>query len=197
MFVQNGWSVKTLHREIMLSATYQLSADNDAEDDKKDAANTLLWRYTRQRLDVEAMRDSVPYVAGTLDLKPAGRAKPLDEKNSSRTVYGFVSRRKLDGTLALFDFPNPNNTSEGRIVTNVPLQRLFWMNSKFVDQQAHALAERFSGDDEARIRAAYRTLFSRQPDAEELKLGLEYLRRGEWPSYARALLSSNEFTFVD
>jgi hypothetical protein len=121
----------------------------------------------------------------------------LTEKNRSRTIYGFVSRRRLDQTLALFDFPNPVATSESRIITNVPLQRLFWMNSGFIDRQAHALADRLKGDDSGRIRSAYRLLYGREPEAGELKLGLEYLRNNAWPSYARVLLSSNEFTFVD
>jgi mono/diheme cytochrome c family protein len=196
-FVKNGWSIKKLHREMMLSATYQLSPAGDSVNENKDAPNTLLWRYNRHRLDVEALRDSVLFVSGKLETKIEDLAKPLDEKNTARTVYGFVSRRRLDGTLALFDFPNPNSTSEGRIITNVPLQRLYWMNSKFIEEQARALAERLHGDNAARIREAYRLLLARDPDAEELKMGLEYVPKASWPSYARALLSSNEFEFVD
>ncbi len=196
-FMKDGWSVKKLHRRIMLSAVYSLSASNDKRNEAKDAGNALLWRANRRRLDVEAMRDAVLFVAGTLDQSRGELAQPLNEKNRRRTIYGFVSRRKLDSTLALFDFPNPNNTSESRIVTNVPLQRLFWMNSGFIEQQAQALADRLAGDNPARIRGAYRLLFNREPDSRELQLGLDYLRGAPWPSYARALLSSNEFTFVD
>jgi len=146
---------------------------------------------------VEALRDSVLFVAGKLDPAPAEAAKPLNESNRKRTVYGFVSRRRMDGMLALFDFPNPNQSSEGRVITNVPLQRLFFMNSAFIDGAAGALADRFAGTPEARIRAMYRAAFSREPDAEELKLGLAYTAKSGWPGYARVLLSSNEFTFVD
>jgi hypothetical protein len=83
------------------------------------------------------------------------------------------------------------------VITNVPLQRLFFMNSAFIESAAGALADRFAGAPEARIRAMYRAAFSRGPDAAELKLGLDYTSKSGWPGYARVLLSSNEFTFVD
>jgi hypothetical protein len=137
------------------------------------------------------------FVSNQLEATPAEKAALLDEKNNKRTVYGFVSRRKLDSMLALFDFPNPNSTSEARNATNVPLQRLFMMNSPFVEKQAQALAARFSGDDRTRIRSMYRTLFAREPRPDELKLGLDYIATGTWPGYARVLLGSNEFLFVD
>jgi hypothetical protein len=196
-FMEYGWSVKSIHREIMLSDTYALGATSDAADAAKDPENRLLWRANRRRLDIESLRDSILCVSGSLDASPAEKAAKFDEKNTRRTVYGFVSRRKLDGTLALFDFPNPNNTAEDRNVTNVPLQRLFFMNSAFVDRQAQALAERFTGDGASRIRQMYRTLFGRDPDAAELRLGLDFLKRDAWRNYAQALLSSNEFLFVD
>jgi mono/diheme cytochrome c family protein len=196
-FIAQGWSIRKLHREIMLSATYALSAENSAANAAKDPANLLLWRANRRRLDAESLRDAVLFVSGQLDAQPAEKAAALDEKNRKRTVYGFVSRRKLDGMLALFDFPNPNNTSESRNETNVPLQRLFMMNSPFVEQQATALAGRFTGEDRKRITSMYRALFGREPQAEELKLGLEYVATGGWTNYARVLLSSNEFMFVD
>jgi hypothetical protein len=99
--------------------------------------------------------------------------------------------------LALFDFPNPNNTSESRMSTNVPLQRLFLMNSPLVETQAKTLAGRFTGAPENRIRAMYRTLFARAPEPEEMRVGIEYVESGNWTSYARALLGSNEFIFID
>ncbi|MBX5495847.1 MAG: PSD1 domain-containing protein [Bryobacteraceae bacterium] len=199
-FIENNWSIKAMHREIMLSAVYQLSAANDETNMAKDPGNLLLWRANRRRLDVEALRDSMMFVSGTLDLTPGEKAEPLDETNTKRTIYGFVSRRKLDPTLALFDFPNPNSTSEGRLTTNVPLQRLFLMNSPFVERQAQALAARLeagSGSTEDRIRNAYRLVFGRQPEPEELRLGQDFLAKAKWLMYARALLTSNEFLFVD
>ncbi|MBI3696352.1 MAG: DUF1553 domain-containing protein, partial [Acidobacteria bacterium] len=129
----------------------------------------------------------------------------LTDDNNRRAVYGFVSRRKLDPYLALFDFPNPTATSEQRIVTNVPLQRLFFLNSGFITRQAEALIARLgdgseeAGGDQARIRRMYRLLFARDPDRTELQLGLGYVRAGleAWPKYAQVLLSSNEFLFVN
>ena len=108
-----------------------------------------------QRMDAETLRDSLLFVAGNLDLQAGGPPAALDEKNRRRTVYGFVSRRKLDPMLALFDFPNPNSTSEQRVVTNVPLQRLFMMNSSFVEEQSAGLAKRLTGDDAERVRQAW------------------------------------------
>ena len=131
-FVENKWSIKAMHREIMLSSVYALSAENSAANYAVDPENRLVWRANRRRLDAEALRDSLLYVSGNLDLKPGGKAERLTDENKRRAVYGFVSRRKLDGMLALFDFPSPNNTSEQRLSTNVPLQMLFFMNSALV-----------------------------------------------------------------
>jgi hypothetical protein len=197
-FVENQWSIKAMHREIMLSAAYALSAGASARNFALDPENRLVWRANRRRLDAEALRDSLLFVSGNLDLKPGGQAEQLTPENRRRTVYGFISRRKLDGMLALFDFPSPNNTSEQRLSTNVPLQRLFFMNSPLVADQAKALAARLRGEDTARIDEAYRLLFSRAPTKQEMALGLQFLRQGDdaWPQYAQVLLSSNEFSFV-
>ena len=104
----------------------------------------------------------------------------LNDQNKRRTVYGFVSRRKLDPLLALFDFPNPNSTSEQRIETNVPLQRLFLMNSSFVEQQAAALAKRLTGTDAEKLRQAYRILYGRAPAGGRTANGTRRL----WPRAA-------------
>ncbi|MFN3326431.1 MAG: PSD1 and planctomycete cytochrome C domain-containing protein [Bryobacteraceae bacterium] len=196
-FVENKWSIKAMHREIMLSATYALSAEISEKNFTADPENRFFWRANRQRMDAETMRDSMLFVSGNLDFEGGGPAEQLTEENRKRTVYGFVSRRKLNGLLALFDFPNPNNTSESRMSTNVPLQRLFMMNSPFVQDQAKSLAARLTGDETARIRQVYRTLYQRLPDEQELKLGLEFLKGGDWVQYARVLLSSNEFSYVN
>ncbi len=196
-FLEHNWSLKWLHREIMLSTTYQLGAAADATATAKDPENVYLSHASRQRLEVEPLRDSILFAAGLLDLAPGEAAKPIDERNHKRTIYGFVSRRKMDTTLALFDFPNPNITSEGRIVTNVPLQRLFFMNSPFMSAAAEALAKRFEGTPETKIRQMYRTLYGREPESAELRDGVVYTNRDGWTSYARALLGSNEFYYID
>jgi mono/diheme cytochrome c family protein len=195
--VENKWSIKAVHREIMLSAVYGLSAEEIAANQAVDPDNRMLWRANWQRMDAETLRDALLFVSGNLDLQEGGAPAALDEKNKRRTVYGFVSRRKLDPMLALFDFPNPNSTSEARVVTNVPLQRLFLMNSTFVEEQAAGLANRLSGEDAQRVRQAYRILYGRAPSDEELKLGQAFAQKSGWKEYARVLLNSNEFEWVN
>jgi mono/diheme cytochrome c family protein/cytochrome c553 len=203
-FVEQGWSIKAMHREIVLSATYALSAESSPQNSAADATNRLLWRANRRKLDVEALRDSLLFVSGKLDFSMGGEPMRLtDEKNLRRTVYGFVSRAKLDGTLSLFDFPDPNFTSEGRITTDTPLQRLYFLNSEFVINQAKALASRLEkrhpASAEMRIREAYRLLFQRVPVPAEVQAGLKFLESGpnKWPQYAQALMSSSEFVLVN
>jgi hypothetical protein len=196
-FVANGWSIKKLHRQILLSDTYALSAQEMEPNKTKDAANRLFWRASRRRLDAESLRDSMLFVSGRLDPVPAESKAELLTKTSKRTIYGFVGRRKLDGMLALFDFPSPVSTSESRMRTNVPPQRLFLMNSPFVEEQAKALASRVHGDEPAKIRNAYRIVYGRDPEETELKLGLDFIREADWMQYARVLLTSNEFLFVN
>jgi len=201
-FVREGWSIKKLHREIMLTAAYALSEEPSERNYAVDAENRLLWRYNRRRLDAESLRDSLLYVSGKLDLKMGGPAARLDKDNNRRTIYAYISRRQLDPMLALFDFPNPNNTSEQRLQTTVPLQKLFFMNSPFVIEQATALTARVAAvasSDDQRITATYRLVLQRDPTPEERKLGHEFIGKnaGAWPEYTQVLLSSNEFTYLN
>ncbi len=195
--IDGRWSLKQLHREIMLSAAYQQSAAYNEAAFQSDPENRLLWRYNRRRLDAEALRDAVLAVAGDLDLSAGGPPVRMTEDFKRRTVYGFVSRRRLDGYLALFDFPNPNNTSEQRMETNVPLQRLFFMNSELMMREAEAFAARLKGSDTEKIQQAYELALGRPPLPLETKKALEFLKSGTWPQYAQALLSANEFSFVN
>src|SRR5207248_8922830 len=168
-FVENAWSIKSMHREIMLSRVYALSSEDIPANSAVDPDDRLLWRANWQRMDAETMRDSLLFVAGNLDLEADGPPVPFTEKNRRRAVYGFISRRKLDPMLALFDFPNPNSSSEQRVVTNVPLQRLFMMNSTFVEEQAAGLVKRLTGSDGERVSQAYGILYGREPSAEEVQ----------------------------
>lgn len=202
-FVSRGWSIKAIHREILLSATYQLSTDRDRIAAAQDPANRLLWRANlRPRLDIEALRDSLLAVSGKLDPKIGGAPAPLDDKNCRRTLYGLVGRTKLDPTLALFDFPNPNATSEQRMITLGPMQRLYFMNNSFVGLQAKALADRLEAkdtEDRARIARAYWLLFGRSPTSVETRMGLDFMANNAeaWPQYTLVLLSSAEFSSVN
>jgi mono/diheme cytochrome c family protein len=203
-FVASGWSVKALHRAILLSATYQLGSEYDAQAATADPDNKLLWRMNRKRLEVEPWRDAMLAVAGQLDLTTGGPSQDLSAPaNTRRTLYGAVSRHNLDPVLRLFDFPDPNLTSDRRPVTNVPLQQLFVLNSEFMARQAKALAARAveaEPTDTARIRRAFLLAFGRPPTDRELTLGEAFLAGGgpdAWEKYAQVLLSANEFAFVD
>ena len=177
-FVKDGMSIKKLHREIMLSSVYQLSADDDAAASAKDSGNRFYWHFTRRRLEAEQLRDGVLLAAGNLDLTPGGPSADLTPGFTRRTVYGKVSRYKLDEYLQLFDFPAPNISAEKRYTTTVPLQRLFLMNSDFMQVEAEDLARRVAAepDNRARIRKAYQYVFGRDPSEQEIRLGIEYLR---------------------
>ncbi|MCI0419988.1 MAG: DUF1553 domain-containing protein, partial [Acidobacteria bacterium] len=201
-FVEGNGSMKALHREIMLSETYRLSSEKSEPNFAADPDNQLYWRANRRRLDIEAIRDSLLFVSGTLDSTVGGASAELTDENNRRTIYGKVSRVKIHELLGLFDFPDPSNSSERRNVTNVPLQRLFFMNSEFMARQAEALASRLlsePGDDAARIKKAYPLLYGREATEIEVQLGLDFLRArpAAWPQYAQALLSINELIFVN
>jgi hypothetical protein len=180
--VENGWRLKALQREIVMSAAYR-------------ATRTV----PPQRLEAEQLRDAILFVSGQLDEAVGGPAVKLDEKNKRRTVYGYVSRRKLDSTLELFDFPNPNQTSEQRISTDVPLQRLFLLNSPLVLDASAQLSKRVESarNDDARLTAVYRILFTRPATAREREIGLGYLKSNTWPQYLQVLLASDEFLHVE
>ena len=189
--VESGWSLKALHREMMLSKTYQLSSEATMDRD-----NRLYWRANvRERLDAEALRDSILAVAETLDTTVGGASKPLTDTFTRRAIYGTVSRSKPDRTMALFDFPDPNAPSEQRIVTVGPMQRLFFMNSPFVAAQAKVLGERLA---RMGIAAGYELLYGRPATAEEIRLGEEFVGgdAGKWAQYAQVLLAAAEFSAV-
>jgi mono/diheme cytochrome c family protein len=176
-FVKDGMSIKKLHRTIMLSSTYQLSADNDAANFAKDSGDRLYWRVERKRMDAEQIRDAVLMVAGNLDNALYGPSQELSPAFTRRTVYGKVSRYKLDEYLQLFDFPSPNISAEKRFTTTVPLQRLFLMNSDFMQVESEEMAKRVATepDNRSRIRKVYMLAYGRDPSEEEIKLGIEYL----------------------
>jgi len=144
-FVENGMSLKQLHKDIMLTAAYQRTTVRDAANERVDGANRFYWRANRQRLDAEGIRDALLSVAGTLDPKVGGKSMRIaDGENVRRTLYSEVSRFQLDEYLQIFDFPNPGITAERRFTTNVPLQSLFFMNSEFVRVQAEHLVRRLA-----------------------------------------------------
>ena len=198
-FVADGWSLKRLHRRLLLSSAYQLSSTPSESNAQKDPENKLLWRANFvPRLDAESLRDAILSVAGHLDLAPGGPAQPLTDDFHRRTLYGYVGRTKPDPSLTLFDFPNPNNPTEKRTVTLGPLQRLYFLNNSFVAKQAEAFAQRLQGDDREKIRQAYLRLYLRAPRPDETEMGLVFLKQSSsWAQYAQVLLASSEFTAVN
>src|SRR5207249_138871 len=129
-FIAHGWSLKWLHKEMMLSAAYRQSSHPRADGEKADQANALLWRMNPRRMDIEAYRDSILRAAGTLSEKMYGPSVDLDEEeNTRRSVYAKISRQSVNTILRLYDFPDAMMTSPGRDLTTTSLQQLFVMNS--------------------------------------------------------------------
>src|SRR5262249_10451931 len=125
-FIASGWSLKALHREILLSSTYRQNSRFDSQGIAKDPGNALLWRMNRGRLAVGPRRDAMLAAASRLDDSPGGPSVGRDAPDTRRrTAYAAVSRHDLAWMLRLFDFPDPNITSGGRVETTVPLQQLF------------------------------------------------------------------------
>jgi hypothetical protein len=213
---REGWSLKALHRSIMLSSTYQQSGFDRPSCRQVDPENRLLWRFPRRRLDLESMRDTLLFVSGRLDSQMAGRPVDVanDPKNGRRTVYGLVDRQSLPAVFRAFDFASPDQSAERRPRTTVPQQALFSMNAPFVIEQAKALVLRpevaAAIPTEARIAALYRAVLARAPGPAEVQAaarfvtadisppaGLGHSQLSRWEQLAQVLLMTNELLFVD
>ncbi len=175
-FVQDGWSVKKLTRRILLSAAWQQSSAIRADMDGKDSDNKLFWRQNRQRLDFEALRDSLLQVSGARDGTMFG--KPVDiltePFTGRRTVYGFIDRQNLPGLFRTFDFASPDNTAPRRYETTVPQQALFMMNSPFVAAQSRRMIQELHAQPDKGVRnwigSLHKRILQREPSAEELDI---------------------------
>ena len=208
-FVEEGWSLKRLHRSIMTSAAYRMSSAYNEANFARDGDNRLLWRMNPRRLDVESWRDSLLAVSGGLNRRIGG--PPVGEilESPRRTLYSTVSRNgdrfRSDDFLRTFDFPAARSSSAGRATSIVPQQYLFMLNSKFMSQRARELAARMrdaTANDEERIALAYLWLFQRSPDAVETEIGAAFLKgagdsSARLEQYAQSLLSSEEFRYVE
>lgn len=206
-FMQNGWSVKRLMRELVMSATYRQGSSGSAANSQLDEANDHLWRMNRRQLGIESWRDAIMATAGTLS-REGGTSQNLDAPtHHKRTIYSQVSRRELNKTLMLFDYPDANVHAARRSTSTTPTQKLYVMNSPFIIEQAKQLARRIQqtgADNAARIRHAYELLFAREPEAEELAIAREFLQQpaaesgpNAWEQIAQALLATNEMLYVD
>jgi hypothetical protein len=198
-FIEHGWSLKWLNKEIMMSAAYRQSSHPRADGLQADEANVLLWRQNPRRLDAEAYRDTLTRSAGLLDLTMGGLPGDVDDDDYyRRAIYGRVSRARRAQMLGLFDFPEATQTAPGRDITTSTLQQIFLMNSAFMENLAEAAAKTAAtatGEAE-QIAVLYRRILARDPSAAELKSGLAYLHKGTLQRYAHILLSTNEEIFL-
>lgn len=202
--MRDGWSLKELHRSIMLSAAYRQQSLDRPECRGADPENRLLWRMNRRRLEFEPMRDAMLFVAGRLDPALNGRPVNIEEQPypNRRTVYALVDRNNLPGLFRTFDFPTPDTSSPERPVTAVPQQVLYGMNSPFVQEMAASIAARpelQSASSEQRLALLFRLVLGREPDAIQGALLDQYLAAHPegLAEIAQALLLTNEFLFVD
>ena len=207
-FIENGWSIKWLHREILKSATYQLSSERNYRNAERDGDNLFRWRFDRRRLEVEAWRDSLLAISGKLDVTMGGPTFDLKTNTPRRTVYASISRHQLNGMLRIFDFPDANVSAASRTETTVPQQQLFVLNSRFIIEQAKAFSKRVSEESDdlvEQVEFAYGLAFGRAPSEDERKIAEDYLgaekedgdKLSRWEQYCQALLASNELMYLD
>jgi hypothetical protein len=208
--LEDGWSLKKLHRRIMLSAVYQQAAREDAVARNIDPDNRLLWRMPRRRLELEAMRDAMLAVSGELNPKMGGRpfnllATPAVPR---RSVYAFINRDIISNLASTFDAANPSSCTAKRPQTSVPQQTLFALNSDFIQDRAVKLAgleDVVSAQSDAeRVQQLYHRALSRDAEPEEVDLALRYVNSqaanntaAAWQRLAHVLMASNEFVYVD
>jgi cytochrome c553 len=196
-FIESGWSIKAMHRLIVLSQTYRLASVEDSANVARDPVNSGYWHFDRRRLDAEAIRDAMLAVSGTLDLRRPGRHPfpPMDTwawtqhapfkevyPSRRRTVYLMTQRLQRHPFLALFDGPDPNVTTDTRTRSTVPLQALYLMNNPFVTEQAKALAARLlrgSPEQWQSVRQGYELAWGRPPVDAEIEAARHYLDRYE------------------
>jgi hypothetical protein len=213
-FMENGWSLKWLHRQILHSQTYQQSAKFNEKAFEVDADNRLLWHMPLRRMDAETLRDTVLASTGHLNGQRGGPSFMLQKKGDAgsyiyaaldndgpdvwrRSVYRFVVRGGERIMLDSFDCPDPSVATPQRSLSNTPVQALTLMNNSFVLRQAGLLAERArreSKDDP--VGRAYQLLFQRDPVARERELAAKFLAEQPLDLYCRVLLNSNEFLYV-
>ncbi len=216
-----GWSLKRLHRMIVLSSAYQQASARNPRAEAVDADNALLWRFPLRRLEAEALRDAILAVSGQLNV-PEGKAdqgpgfRPFRIEISNSHFYhpedrdGPEYRRRSvfrcvvnSGGIALleqFDCPDPSVKTPRRGVTLTPIQALALLNNSFVLRQAQALAsrlEREAGPDaERQVALAYRLAFNRPPTEEELRRDEAFIRQHGLAAFARVLFNASEFVYL-
>jgi hypothetical protein len=192
-FVREGWSIKAMHRLIMLSRAYQMACIDDPRSREVDPANELLWTFNRRRLDAEELRDAILAASGRLDRSPGGphpfppqpykftQHEPFFAvyETDRRSVYLMQQRLKKHPFLEAFDGADPNAATAQRPFNVTPIQALILMNDPFIHGQAAHFADRLSrdaGDNAGRIDRAYRLAYARHPKPEEVRVCSDYIR---------------------
>ncbi|GDX09968.1 hypothetical protein LBMAG57_17400 [Verrucomicrobiota bacterium] len=206
-FMEDGWSLKKLHRRIMLSATYRQGSNVSRKVFDKDPENRLLGRFTPRRLEAEAIRDAILSVNGQLDLTPGGPAGD-DFTIRRRSLYVQTARFQRGSYANLFDAANSDASTEKRAISTVAPQALLLLNDPWIHEQARHLAQRLlrdvPQDNAARIGRGYRLLFGRAPNDAERTIAQQIIAGGDpavpdggWNDLAHVLLCGNEFIYID
>ena len=178
-FMQDGWSIKRLHKLILMSASYREGVTHPSPDSAKlkDPENRLLWRGNVRRLEAEQIRDALYTVSGELKLDPGGPGSTYNE--ARRSIYSRIMRNNRDPLIDVFDAPFWFSSASSRDVTTTPVQSLLLINSQFMLQRSRALAARLekegSTDDERQIERAYQLAFGRRPSREETASAVGFL----------------------
>ena len=210
-FMDEGWSIKKLHRAILLSSVYRQASRDVPGYRQRDPENRLLWRMNRRRLDFESLRDSLLVAAGRLDRTLGGPSVDIAAPGANRrSVYAYIDRQGLTAMLPTFDFASPDAHSADRYATTVPQQALLLMNSPLAGELARAFAARADvatiESPAERTARMIRVAFGRTATEREIELAATFItgdqntdlqRRTLGPCWHRALLAANEFTYVD
>lgn len=208
--LKDDWSLKQLHRRIMLSRVYQQGSLENRSARERDPDNRLLWRMPVRRLEMEAMRDAMLAVSGELNLDDRTGGKPFEEKGNRmiprRSIYAFVNRDVISRMASTFDGADPSACTVKRPETMVPQQTLYALNSEYVQDRAKALIQRSEIRDvtpnEERARRIYQRVYSRNPGPDEIRSATRFIEQAAkehdgWVQLAHALLAANEFHFID
>ncbi|WP_298866337.1 DUF1553 domain-containing protein [uncultured Gimesia sp.] len=216
--VENNWSTKSIIREIVLSKTYQLSSQSTKNQREADPTNRYLTHQNHRRLDAEAIRDTILYVSGKLDLSQHEQTIKPDTKTEYgylfhdhfRSVYIPVFRNCLHDLLAIFDFPDPNLSLGRRNTSTLSTQALFLMNNPFVIEQSKNIAQRlineFPEDQPDRIDALFRTTLGRLPDSSEKANAERYINQSQstgdqteletWSAFCQTIIACIDFRYI-
>lgn len=218
-FQSRNWSMKDMHRLIMLSSTYRQASQHNADAAALDAGNRLLWRMNRRRLSAEEVHDSILAVSGQLDLTMGGppykpfryqfRKSPVYDYHDTadrpdrrrRAVYSFIVRSTPNPFMDVLDFPVPSACTPARNATTTALQSLSLLNDPFVIQQSEhfvvRLANAHEDDVRGQVTAAYQLALGREPSAKELKLAEQFVEKRDLFRFCRTIFNTNEFLYVD